>query len=125
MLLGLLAGHDAIRQAGAAADQRVLVAGGGAKSPAYRQILADLLGVPVQVLDAPEATARGACVQAATVLFGRDITEVRDAWQPPVLHVTEPRGTVGPNLRAQYGALSAVTVLDSAESPDRACLIPS
>jgi len=43
VLLGLLAGHAAIQQAGAHADGRVVVTGGGAKSPAYRQVLADLL----------------------------------------------------------------------------------
>ena len=52
--------------------RRVLVAGGGAKSPAYRQVLADLLGTPVLQLDAPDATARGACVQAAAVLANRE-----------------------------------------------------
>ena len=112
VLLGLLVGHEAIRRAGARADGRVIVAGGGAKSPAYRQILADLLGQPVQVLDAPEATARGACVQAAAVLANRDIMNVRDEWQPTVLHTCAPRSAIGFDMRAQYQALSEVSVLD-------------
>ena len=86
VLLGLLRGHEAIQQAGAHADGRVLVAGGGAKSPAYRQVLADLLGTPALQLDAPDVMARGACVQAAAVLANWEITSVRDEWQPAVLH---------------------------------------
>ena len=112
VLLGLLRGHEAIRDSGARADGRVIVAGGGAKSPAYRQILADLLGQSVQVLDAPEATARGACVQAATVLANRDITSVRDEWQPAVLDNCEPRPGSSFDVRAQYQALSEVRELD-------------
>ncbi len=117
VLLGLIAGHDMIRQAGASANGRVVVAGGGAKSPAYRQILADLLGAPVQQLDAPEATARGACIQAAAVLAGQDIRSVRDAWQPPVLSISTPRAVAASPVRAQYERLREITVLDS----DKCC----
>jgi xylulokinase len=119
VLLGLLAGHEAIQRAGARTDGRVLVAGGGARSPAYRQILADLLGKPVQMLDAPEATARGACVQAAAVLANQDIRAVRDAWQPPVVHSSTPRGTLIADVRDQYADLSKVDVLDSESHPQR------
>jgi xylulokinase len=68
----------------------VVLLGGGAKSPAYRQVLADLLQQPVVVRNAPEASARGACIQAAAVLHGEDVTRVRDAWTPPDLVVVEP-----------------------------------
>jgi xylulokinase len=112
VLLGLIVGHAAIRQAGAPADGRVIVAGGGAKSPAYRQILADLLGAPVELLDVPEATARGACVQAAAVLTGQDIRSVRDAWQPTVLSTCEPRPSQFTSMLDQYTALSSFRELD-------------
>ena len=112
VLLGLVAGHQTIRRAGARADGRVLAAGGGANSPAYRQVLADLLGVKVEVCDAPEATARGACVQAAAVLSGRDIRDVRDGWRPPTVYTTSPRGgDVGENA-GRYARLAAVKDLD-------------
>ena len=91
VLLGLRRGHLAIQAVGASADGAVLVVGGGARSEAYRQILADIVEKPVVVRDAPEATARGACLQAAAVLHGTDVVEVRDAWRPPDLLVTEPR----------------------------------
>jgi xylulokinase len=90
VLLGLWRGHRAIRSVGAPADGAVLVVGGGARSAAYRQVLADILGQPVVVRDAPEATARGACLQAAAVLHATAVTAVRDAWRPADVLVTEP-----------------------------------
>ena len=113
VLLGLIAGHEVMRQSGTPADGRVVVAGGGAKSPAYRQVLADLLHTPVQVLDAPEATARGACIQAAAVLAGRDIRSVRDEWQPSALHICEPRPSAIADVQPQYQVLGQFTGLDA------------
>jgi xylulokinase len=91
VLLGLRRGHLAIQAVGAPADGTVLVLGGGARSEAYRQVLADIVEKPVVVRDASEATARGACLQAAAVLGGADVADVRDAWRPPDVLVTEPR----------------------------------
>ncbi|MEE6282326.1 xylulokinase [Georgenia sunbinii] len=106
VLLGLVRGHRAIEAAGADASGTVLVAGGGSRSPAYRQVLADLLGVPVHVRDVPEATARGACVQAAAVLTGEPVVSVRDAWQPPSVGSTQPRARSGDDLEQRYLALA-------------------
>ncbi|GAA1954318.1 xylulokinase [Microbacterium aquimaris] len=99
VLFGLAAGHEAIRAAGAAADGEVSVVGGGAKSPAYRQMLADILQKPVLTKDVVEATARGACVQAAAVLRGAAVATVRDAWTPAVSTTTEP---AAPSPRAAF-----------------------
>ncbi|GIG26096.1 xylulokinase [Cellulomonas denverensis] len=106
VVLGLLRGHQAIVAAGAAADGEVVVAGGGGRSPAYRQVLADALGRPVHTRDAAEATARGAAVQAAAVLAGADVTAVRDAWAPATTSVTEPGGPLGDDLLDRYRALA-------------------
>ncbi|WP_129336331.1 xylulokinase [Cellulomonas endophytica] len=91
VLLGLVRGHRMIQRNGAEAAGDVVVLGGGARSQAYRQVLADLLGRPVTVRDASEATARGACIQAAAVLHGVDVTKVRDAWRPATLITTDPQ----------------------------------
>ncbi|MBK8049307.1 MAG: hypothetical protein IPK16_20630 [Anaerolineales bacterium] len=118
VLLGLLAGHSAIQQAGARADGRVVVAGGGARSSAYRQVLADLLGKPVHLLDAPEATARGACVQAAAVLQNRDIRAMREEWRPAVLSIDHPRNEAVQDLRAKYQVVADVAERVSLEIRD-------
>jgi xylulokinase len=79
VLRGLLHGLDALEQAGAAVGGRLHLIGGGAKSPAYRQILADVHGAPIRVPDDDETVATGAAVQAAALL-GRPFAETTRAW---------------------------------------------
>ncbi len=45
----------------------VSVVGGGSKNPLWRQILADMLGVPVVALSEPESAALGGAIQALWV----------------------------------------------------------
>ncbi|MFI0424720.1 xylulokinase [Spongiactinospora sp. 9N601] len=106
VIFGLVRGHRAIEAAGVATDGEVVAAGGGARSPAYRQVLADALDRPVITRDAPEATARGACAQAAAVLRGVDVPVVRDAWCPPAATATGPRPGGGPAALERYLALA-------------------
>lgn len=94
VLLGLIRGQEHLAACGVALDGRVLAAGGGARSPAYTQLLADLLGRPVEAAEeswAGEATARGACVQAAAVATGVDVATVAEAWAPPTTVRSAPR----------------------------------
>lgn len=112
VLLGLVEALERIRSVGAPAAGPVTMMGGGARSGAYRQILADLLGREVSVLDAPEATARGAAVQAIAVLQGRAVHEVADALRPVALSVTEPRGEFDPGVRERYLAAADWTGAD-------------
>jgi len=103
VLLGLLRGEARMNAAGVTTSGRVVLTGGGARSAAYRQILADLTGREVVIadpLDANEATARGAAVQAAAVTTGVGVEAMRRAWAPNTQVVAAPRpGTAG--LRAQ------------------------
>jgi xylulokinase len=83
-----------MNSAGVGTDGRVLITGGGSRSPAYRQLLADLTGRAVQVadpIDADEATARGAAIQAASVALGVPVTDVRRDWAPSTQVMAEPR----------------------------------
>jgi xylulokinase len=108
VLCGLLDGLDALRRAGVAVDGRLVLAGGGARSAAFRQVLADLSGRPVEVLGEEELVARGACVQAAAVLHGRDVLEVAEAWRPLPTVVTDPVAT--PEQASTARAAYAVSV---------------
>lgn len=105
VLFGLVNGHEAIRALGASADGTVTVVGGGAKSPAYRQLLADILQSPVLTTDVSEATARGACIQAAAVLAESAVADVRDAWAPAITSTTLPRPRSTDAVRERYGRL--------------------
>ncbi len=79
VVCGLLDGLDALTNQ-VEGSRRVLMVGGGAKSTAYRQVLADLCDLPVLVADAEQAVAAGACVQAAAVLEQRRPDEIASRW---------------------------------------------
>jgi xylulokinase len=79
VVCGLLDGLDALGDRVDPAEPIVLV-GGGARSHAYRKVLADLAQRPVAVPEANELVALGACVQAASVLHQRPAAEIAEAW---------------------------------------------
>lgn len=64
--LGLASGIERMKGLGLSLSS-VSVVGGASKNPLWRQILADLLGVPVSRLLEPEAAALGAALQALWV----------------------------------------------------------
>lgn len=111
VLLGLVTGHECIQRLGVATDGAVIATGGGARSPAYRQLLADLLQREVIVRDAPEASARGAAIQAAAVLSSADVGTVRDAWRPATVSGALPRPS-NRRVRALYDVTAAWSGLD-------------
>ncbi len=80
VVCGLLDGLDALGAHNPVDDGDLWVVGGGARSAAYRQVFADLAGRPVRRSGIDEPVATGAAVQAAAVLHGRAVDEVRSAW---------------------------------------------
>lgn len=72
---------DALDAAGVATAGRVSVVGGGARSPLYAQLLADLSGREVSVpAPATERVAVGAAVQVAAVACGESVDAVARRW---------------------------------------------
>jgi xylulokinase len=106
VLLGLLRGVDAIAAAGTDVGGRLIITGGGARGHAYRQLLADLSGRDVVVLDVPESSARGACVQAAAVLRAANISDVVEAWAPAPESSVAPRGAPPLRQRERYARVA-------------------
>ena len=103
VLFGLLRGAGALAAAGADTSGRVIVTGGGARSAAYRQLLADATGALVHVSTSVEAVADGAALQAAACLLGEDVRVVRDARAAELVPDTEPRpGGAAGELFARY-----------------------
>ncbi len=68
VLCNLLDAVDALAEVGVRGDGELRLVGGGARSSAYQQILADLHQGPVRIPDDDEAPATGAAVQAGAVL---------------------------------------------------------
>jgi xylulokinase len=63
---GLRDSFELMKGAGLAEVTQVRITGGGAQSPVWRQILADVLGVELVTVNATEGAAYGAAVLAAT-----------------------------------------------------------
>jgi xylulokinase len=84
----------------------VYLAGGGARSRAYRQVVADLVGRPVAVPADSELVARGAAIQAAAVLASVSIDTVTSAWAAPAGVSVEPTpGVDGASIRAAHASV--------------------
>lgn len=112
VVFGLVAGLECIERCGIRTDGAILAIGGGARSQAYTQILADTLGRTVHLVDAPEAVARGAAVQAAAVLRGETVAELAAAWRPPTRAAAEPSGFDNSTRYARYLEVAADATLD-------------
>lgn len=83
------------------------VAGVAARSLAFRQILADVAGVPIAAAADAHPIARGACVQAAAVLAGCAPSHINETWGPGDVEVTEPTGGFDPAaVRDAYSTLN-------------------
>ncbi len=110
VVCNLLAGAEALGWG--AADGRVFLIGGAARSAAYRRVVADLTGRIIVVPSDQELVAAGAAVQAAAVHLGCDFGPLSDAWGLGRGDIVEPDRTVD---RAAIRAAYADTV--SAAAP--------
>lgn len=104
VLLGLLRGMDSLVNSGVPTDGRIMAIGGGAGSTAYTQFLADLLCREVSVIREPEATARGACLQALALLKRQAIPELAAQFAPEIRRTVNPRvdRALWPEIRSEY-----------------------
>ena len=119
-LLSLMSGRDSLLACGVEMTGAATAVGGGARSPATLQLLADLLDDEVTVPDVDEATARGACIQAAAVASHADragLVDLAKRWQPDARTRVEPRshGRNLPALRARWASLAASPLLDGGD----------
>lgn len=117
-LLSLMNARDHLRACGVDLSGAATAVGGGTRSPATLQLLANLLDDEVTVLDADEATARGACVQAAAIATGADVaglTDLAKRWTPEVRQRVSPRRSRRDlaALRTRWAELAESAVLDS------------
>jgi xylulokinase len=94
VVCNLLASVDSLFTGERMSGGRVFLSGGGARSAAYRQIVANLLGSPVIVPWEPELAAAGAAVQAAAVFHGCGFDELAEAWNLGAGDVIEPDDSV-------------------------------
>ena len=106
VVCGLLDGLDALVAVGVATGGRLFLVGGGARSAAYVQIVADLAQREVTLVDDHELVALGACVQAAARTTDAPIADVQAAWRLGAGRAVEPDADAdaAAGARAAYGA---------------------
>jgi xylulokinase len=107
VVCALLDGIDALDAAGVPVEgARIALVGGGAHSPAYRRVVADLSGMRVVVPEDAEHVAKGACVQAAALLHGAPVAEIAHSWRGPAVAEIDPDPDVDrAAIREAYGAV--------------------
>jgi xylulokinase len=66
------------------------LAGGGTLAPGWRQVLADVLGLPLYAVDVPAASGRGAALLGAHVAGLLSFDDIQGPLAPPASLVAEP-----------------------------------
>ena len=105
VVCNLLEGVDALTAAGVEPSGRVFLVGGGARSAAYRRVVADLVGRPVLIPRQEELVARGAALQAGLLARAASVEDLGAAW-PCEFDVVEPDlGVDAEGIRAAYASV--------------------
>jgi xylulokinase len=99
VVCGLMYGIDALASCGVDTTGRLHLTGGGARSAAFQQWVADIWGRPLAVHVDGESAAAGACRQAVAIATGSEAT-----WRLSPDLVVDPRASVDGDLyRDAYG----------------------
>jgi xylulokinase len=98
---GLRDSLELIRQAGLGSIDQLRIAGGGARSPLWRQIIADIMNVPLATVNTTEGGAFGAALLAGV---GAGWWPTVDAACQATIRVTMGE-TPNPQNAARYDAL--------------------
>jgi xylulokinase len=69
---------------------RLRLAGGGTLAPGWRQLLADVLGLPLYAVDVPAASGRGAALLGARVAGLLSFDDICGPLAPPASLAAEP-----------------------------------
>jgi len=100
---GIRAGIDALRDQGARIS-RLRMVGGGTVDPMWRMRLVELLGLPLDVVACPNASARGAALLAGMAIGHWSAADL-DRLSPTVTPIGEPTGSVSEQEYRDFLAL--------------------
>lgn len=114
VVLGLVEGYDHLARMGVANQGKIFITGGAAASEAYRQVLADTLDREIVVAEGSQPVAEGAAIQAAALLRGTVLEDVRTAWAPTTRTAAHPRAMRASSpLRDRYAIVANWRGLES------------
>ncbi|MGH2534349.1 MAG: xylulokinase [Thermomicrobiales bacterium] len=97
--------------------QVVTMVGGGAMHMAWRQAIADVMGLPVVVRGGGEHAARGAAVQAAAIVRRESVEEIARRWRPEIVAEASPRVGMRAAFRLEQRRAMIRERLELATSP--------
>jgi xylulokinase len=100
---GLRDSFELIKSAGLPEIYQVRVSGGGAKSPLWRQILADVLGVELVTVNTTEGAAYGAALLAGVGVGGWPDVETACQGTVQLTGTTMPQPQAGVTYEGAYG----------------------
>lgn len=90
VIFGILNGVNKLKSFGIQTN-RIIVTGGGSKSNAYLQFLADALDMPIYTAPFEDAAGSGAAVQAAAAVLNLSLRDLVPEWMPKLQQSAEPR----------------------------------
>lgn len=108
VVCGLLDGLDALSSVRVATSGgRFLLIGGGAKSPTYQHVMADLANREVMIPENSEIVATGAALQAAILAGSASAGEIANRWSLLSGDSVEPSGDIEASVlvRRRYSAV--------------------
>ncbi len=97
-----------IQQAGLGSIKQVRISGGGAKSPLWRQIMADVLGVSLATVNTTEGAAFGAAILAGVGVGSFDSVPEACAAMIQVTGLTDPDHAIRPTYDDYYARYRAL-----------------
>lgn len=102
VVCNLLEGLDILKSVGVEDNGKIIVTGGGSKSTAYRQFLADLSSKDIYTCQYVETVAAGAALYAASSYKNIDIQKLMDEWALNINKVSSPRDVDFRSIRQSY-----------------------
>ena len=94
------------------------LAGGGTLAPGWRQLLADVLGVPLYAVEVPAASGRGAALLGAIAAGLLGFDDCAGPLAPPATLAAEPDPAMTALYTERHARFQAVVgVLRSPEGP--------
>jgi len=92
------------------------LAGGGTLAAGWRQLLADVLGLPLYAVDVPAASGRGAALLGAVAAGLLSFDDIQGPLAPPARLVAEPDPAIAASHAERHGRFRhVVSVLRPAE----------
>lgn len=102
-IFALLDASNVVRELVPDPPRKVVLAGGGSRSPLWRQIVADVFGIPIAPLTVGEQSAMGGAMLASAIVRGVPVSDIARSW----VRIDDPVQPIPDNM-TKYRELFAI-----------------